>query len=86
MSLLEMFLLISTALAVETKLLFEIGTFLGGTTLNFAQNLPGDAHILTLDLGENDLGAIQQDDSDRPLTEMYWQPNLISMGRPIHPE
>lgn len=65
-SLLENFLLISSARSIGATRIFEFGTCLGATTLNLLMNT--DARIFTLDLGE----PIQnQHPADAVLTEIH---------------
>jgi Methyltransferase domain len=70
-SLLETFLLITIAKVVSASRLFEIGTFLGNTTLNLALNTPAEARIFTLDLDPNSAQKLVQDPHDSPLTSIH---------------
>jgi len=70
-SLLETFLLLSAAKIVSARRVFEFGTFLGTTTLNFALNLPEDASIYTLDLDAEARRGLMQDVADAPLTDIH---------------
>ena len=51
----ELFSLNYAVAASAPKTIFEIGTFDGRTTLNFAANSPEDARVFTLDLPASDL-------------------------------
>ena len=53
LTLLESMVLLAALRAVRAKTVFEFGTFLGGTTLNIALNIPADGQVFTLDLGDN---------------------------------
>jgi hypothetical protein len=70
-NLLEMFLINAASRIVNAKQLFEIGTFLGNTTLNLAFNIPNDGTVYTLDLDEHYAGEAKQDRADIPLTEIH---------------
>lgn len=70
-SLLETFLLIACMKVIKARNIFEIGTFLGSTTLNFALNSPPDAKIFTLDLDEETAKGLNQDSFDAPLTDIH---------------
>ena len=68
---LETFLLITAAKAISAKRLFEIGTFLGNTTLNLALNTSDDARIFTLDLDRSSAQPLTQNSFDAPLTAIH---------------
>lgn len=70
-TLLEMSLILATARIISPDQVFEIGTFLGNTTLNLALNIPDESKIFTLDLDEKLAGEAKQDAADAPLTEMH---------------
>lgn len=70
-SLLETMLIIAAARIVNARRVFEIGTFLGGNTLNMALNLPDDARIFTLDLDEQHAVDVKQLPEDAPLTQLH---------------
>ncbi len=53
-TLLEAFVMIAAIRAIEAHQVFEIGTFLGTNTLNFALNIPQYGRVFTLDLAEPD--------------------------------
>jgi predicted O-methyltransferase YrrM len=71
LTVLEMTVVMAATRIIDPKKVFEIGTFLGNTTLNIALNIADDSVIYTLDLGEADLGEVTQDVSDSPLTEIH---------------
>ena len=75
-SLLETLLMITAAHIVEAKRVFEIGTFLGGTTLSLALNIPEDGEIFTLDLDESHAREVNQDPADAPLTSIHLDSRL----------
>lgn len=64
-------MLIAASKIVGAQKLFEIGTFLGSTTLSLALNVPDDAQIFTLDLGTEHAEGASQHPSDAPLTRMH---------------
>jgi predicted O-methyltransferase YrrM len=70
-SLLETFLLIAASKVVGATRIFEFGTFMGGTTLNLALNVPEVAQIFTLDLGASHAQVAQQHPADAPLTRTH---------------
>jgi hypothetical protein len=70
-SLLETFLLVAIAKAVGAKRIFEIGTFLGTTTLSLALNAGDDAEILTLDMNEDQAASADQHSADIELTKKH---------------
>lgn len=70
-SMLETALLIASANAVHAKRVFEIGTFMGSTTLNLALNIPEDGQVYTLDLDSEAAGGLEQHPADAPLTETH---------------
>jgi hypothetical protein len=70
-SLLETMLIIAATRIVNAQRVFEIGTFLGGNTLNMALNLPDDARIFTLDLDEQHVVGVKQLPEDAPLTQLH---------------
>jgi hypothetical protein len=70
-SLLETMLIIAATRIVEARRVFEIGTFLGGNTLNMALNLPDDAKVFTLDLDEQHARDLKQLPEDAPLTQLH---------------
>src|ERR1039457_1413522 len=59
-SLLDTMILLSLAKLIQPRNFFEIGTFLGAQTLNMAVNIKSADRIYTMDLGQEDTGAIQQ--------------------------
>ena len=69
--LLETFVLITAARIVAARRVFEIGTFLGATTLNLALNIPDDGKIFTLDLDARAASGLSQLPDDAPLTEEH---------------
>jgi hypothetical protein len=71
LTLLEMFLIIAASRIVAAEQIFEIGTFLGNTTLNLALNVPDDGKVFTLDLDEQHAASANQDAPDARLTEMH---------------
>jgi hypothetical protein len=71
LTLLEMSILMAATQIIEPNQVFEIGTFLGNTTLNLALNIPIDGTIFTLDLDANHAGGVDQDVADAPLTELH---------------
>ena len=71
LTLLEMAIVMAATQIVVPKQVFEIGTFLGNTTLNLALNIPPDGTVFTLDLDANLAGRINQDLADAPLTKMH---------------
>ena len=85
LTLLELFVLIAAARSVGAKRVFEIGTFLGSTTLNMALNIPDDGTVFTLDLGDYDTESIVQDAADAPLTELHLssRSSLDFLGSPV---
>jgi hypothetical protein len=84
-SLLESFLLITVTRILSARRIFEIGTFLGGTTFNLALNTPEDAEILTLDLDRHHSAAIQQHEVDASLTDLRMASleDLDFLGTPV---
>ncbi len=70
-SLLETMLIIAATRIVNARRVFEIGTFLGGNTLNMALNLPDDAKVFTLDLDEQHAVDVKQLPEDAPLTQLH---------------
>jgi predicted O-methyltransferase YrrM len=60
------------AKATAPRRVFEIGTFRGRTTLNFALNTPDDAEIFTLDLSPEERRRMAKDvsEEDRRLIEL----------------
>jgi hypothetical protein len=85
LSLLEMFVLIAAGRAVGAKRVFEIGTFLGSTTLNTALNIPDNGTVFTLDLDEDQADGAKQDIADAPLTKMHLasKSSLDFSGSPV---
>jgi predicted O-methyltransferase YrrM len=71
LTLLEMFVAIAANRIVQAKQVFEIGTFLGSTTLNLALNIPDDGTVYTLDLDKECAADAKQDVADAPLTEIH---------------
>jgi|SRR5579871_1757589 len=71
LSLLETFLLVSVAKVVGAERIFEIGTFLGTTTLNLALNVSESAEILTLDMNEDQAASADQHSADIALTKKH---------------
>jgi hypothetical protein len=84
-SLLETMLIIAATRIVNARQVFEIGTFLGGNTLNMALNLPDDARIFTLDLDEQHAVDVKQLPEDAPLTRLHLasQSSLDFAGTPV---
>jgi hypothetical protein len=70
-SLLETMLIIAATRIVDSRRVFEIGTFLGSNTLNIALNLPDDAKVFTLDLDEQHAVDLEQLPEDAPLTKLH---------------
>ncbi len=70
-SLLETMLIIAATRVVDARRVFEIGTFLGGNTLNMALNLPDEAEVFTLDLDERHAAGLEQLPEDAPLTQLH---------------
>jgi hypothetical protein len=66
LTLLETMALLASLKAVQAKTVFEFGTFVGGTTLNIALNIPADGRVFTLDL--EDEAAIDQHVEDARIT------------------
>jgi hypothetical protein len=85
LTLLEVFTLIAASRVVEAKEVFEIGTFLGNTTLNLALNVPDDGTVFTLDLDAVSASKIEQDVADAPLTEIHLasKSSLDFAGTPV---
>ena len=71
LSLLETFSLIAAAKLVDARRIFEIGTYLGTTTLNLALNVGEDSEILTLDLDEDHAALANQHPADCELTKKH---------------
>ena len=71
LSLLETFSLIAAAKLVDAQRIFEIGTYLGTTTLNLALNVREDSEILTLDLDEEQAALASQHPADSKLTKTH---------------
>lgn len=71
LTLLEMSVILAAAKIILPTQVFEIGTFLGNTTLNLALNIPDDSIIFTLDLDHQHAGKMKQDVADAPLTEIH---------------
>jgi hypothetical protein len=71
LTLLEMSILMAATQIIEPNQVFEIGTFLGNTTLNLALNIPIEGTVFTLDLDANHAGGVDQDVADAPLTELH---------------
>ena len=84
-NLLEMFLINAASRVVQAKRVFEIGTFLGNTTLNLALNIPDDGAVYSLDLDEQHAGDAKQDLADVPLTEIHLtcKSSLDFAGSPV---
>src|SRR5665213_4274927 len=70
LTLLEMFSVTAASRIVQARQVFEIGTFLGSTTLNLALNIPDDGTVFTLDLDKQDAAEATQDIADEPLTKI----------------
>jgi hypothetical protein len=81
--LLDTAILLALAKLVRAGTIFEFGTYLGIQTLNLAANFP-EARIYTLDLDEASLQGLQQDASDKPLTQTHleYQSQLAFMNTP----
>ncbi len=71
LSLLETFSLVAAAKLVGAERVFEIGTFLGTTTLHLALNVGEDTEILTLDMDEETASAAEQHPADSELTRKH---------------
>jgi hypothetical protein len=71
LTLLEMSIVMAAARIILPNQVFEIGTFLGNTTLNLALNIPPDGTVFTLDLDADHAGKANQDRADAPLTELH---------------
>jgi len=71
LTLLETFVVVSASRLVESRRIFEFGTFLGATTLNLALNSSDDTEVLTLDLDEDCAADVEQDIADAPLTKIH---------------
>jgi len=84
-TLLETFIILASCRIVNAARIFEIGTFLGNTTLNLALNVPEHGRIFTLDLDEAGATHIQQDTADAPLTEVHlaYQTSLDFFDTPV---
>ncbi len=62
---LESMILVALAKYVRPKVVFEFGTYLGITTLNFAANLGEGSIIYTFDLDKDTFNNIRQHPNDR---------------------
>jgi hypothetical protein len=71
LTLLEMSLVMAATRIIMPNQVFEIGTFLGNTTLNLALNTPIDCTVFTLDLDADHAGVVSQDLADAPLTALH---------------
>jgi hypothetical protein len=71
LTLLEMSIVMAATQIIVPNHVFEIGTFLGNTTLNLALNVPPNGTVFTLDLGADDAGKVNQDLADAPLTDLH---------------
>jgi len=69
LTLLETFVLIALAKAVNARRIFEFGTFYGSTTYNLALNT--SAEVITLDLDPETAHCINQNEHDAPLTSIH---------------
>jgi predicted O-methyltransferase YrrM len=76
-------ILLTLAKVVRPRTIFEFGTYIGVQTLNLAVNFP-ETRIYTLDLDEASLQGLQQDPSDKPLTERHlkYQTQLAFLNTP----
>lgn len=84
LSLLETYVLIAAARIVNAKRIFEIGTFLGRTTLNLARNVP-EAEVFTLDL-EDASKVGEQMAADTEVMGLHFSaPKLDFEGTPSEP-
>lgn len=70
-SLLEMSLILTCVKLVKATRVFEIGTYLGSTTLNLGLNTPENAEIFTLDLDQQSAKDLAQNVFDAPLTSTH---------------
>lgn len=70
-TLLETFLILASCRIVNARRVFEIGTFLGNTTVNLALNVPDSGRVFTLDLDQRDAAQLQQHAADAPLTQVH---------------
>ena len=70
-SLLETFLLLAATRVISARRIFEIGTFLGTTTLHLALNTPDDTQIFTLDLDNQHIQEVRQHAADVEATRMH---------------
>lgn len=68
-SLLELTILARSVVLSQPRVLFEIGTFDGRTTLNLAANAPSDGHVSTLDLPPQTGTGLAVADGDRRYIE-----------------
>ncbi len=81
---LETSLLIAATQIVNARRVFEIGTFLGSTTLNLALNIPADGKVLTLDLDARSAGEVTQHPGDKPLTAIHLETAALDfVGSPV---
>jgi len=85
LTILEMTVIMAALRVVEARQVFEIGTFLGSTTLNLALNIPDDGKVFTLDLDEQHAGEVRQDVADAPLTGIHLasKSSLDFIGSPV---
>ena len=68
---LETIALVGAMRVVHARRVFEFGSFLSITTLNFALNVPPDGSVLTLDLGADCAPRANQHPASGPLTEIH---------------
>jgi len=68
---LETIALVGAMRVVHARRVFEFGSFLGITTLNFALNVPPDGSVLTLDLGADCATRANQHPASGPLSEIH---------------
>ena len=66
LTLLEMFIVMAATRIIMPNQVFEIGTFLGNTTMNLALNIPAESTVYTLDLDVELAGRANQDRADAP--------------------
>ena len=83
-SLLDTMILLSIAKLIQPRNFFEIGTFLGAQTLNMAVNIKSADKIYTMDLGEADTKALEQQKEDAVLTVKHLanEKRLAFLGTP----
>jgi predicted O-methyltransferase YrrM len=84
LTLLETCVLLAATQVVDAKRIFEVGTFLGSTTLNLALNTPSDGRVWTLDLDGDCLSEVTQHPADREFTARHFDaPTLDFVGSSV---